>query len=154
MVSVYAIICGVNNSAYVGCTAGKPAKRLREHRCLLNQGKHAASAMIEDWRKYGASAFYLKILEKLPAGSAARVKREAEHRWMAHYAALQRLYNPNTLSFQLSPEAIAKGVEASRTSVGNRWSPEANLKRRLAQLGKPKGHGAKISATKRAQAMR
>jgi hypothetical protein len=60
-----------------------------------------------------------------------------------------RLYN-EMISFRPSDEAIRRGVEASRR--GNRTqTPEANLKRSLAQKGKPKGHGAKISATKQAR---
>ena len=153
MVTIYALECGATGMGYVGCTAGKLGKRMREHRCLLNQKKHTAARMQRDWDRYGSNAFYLKTLETLPPDSTVAVKREAELRWMAKYRLEGRLYNTNQTSFALSPEAIAKGVEASRTSIGNRWSAEANLKRRLSQLGKPKGHGAKISATKRARAM-
>jgi hypothetical protein len=93
-------------------------------------------------------------LETLPANIPVSAKREAELRWMARYKVDSRLYNAHGNSFAPTLEAIAKGIEASRSAVGNRWSPEANLKRRLAQLGKPKGHGAKISAAKQAKAMR
>lgn len=62
-----------------------------------------------------------------------------------------RLYNRHRVSFSLLPEAKAKGVLAAHKERGLRWTPEANLKRSLAQKGKPKGHGAKISATKRAK---
>jgi tRNA(His) 5'-end guanylyltransferase len=70
---------------------------------------------------------------------------------MNRYDGLGLLYNKAIVSFELKPEWATKGVENSRHSVGNRWTPEANMKRRLAQLGKPKGHGAKISATKQAK---
>ncbi len=154
MVSIYVIICGVNNFAYVGCTAGKPSKRLREHRCLLNQGKHSSPKFQADWQKFGRNAFYLAVNEELPTDCSAAQKREAELRWMAFYKAESRLYNASELSFQLSPEAAAKGAANAHKEPGNRWTAEANLKRRLAQLGRPKGHGAKISATKRARMMR
>lgn len=153
MVTIYALECGATGMGYVGCTAGKTGKRMREHRCLLNQKKHSAERMQRDWDRYGSNAFYLKTLETLPPDSPVAVKREAELRWMVTYKADGRLYNTTMTSFATTPEARAKGIEASRTSIGNRWTPETNLKRRLAQLGKPKGHGAKISATKRARAM-
>jgi len=154
MVTVYALECGATGMAYVGCTAGKSGKRMREHRCLLNKKRHSAERLQRDWDRYGGNAFYIKTLETLPIDTPVSAKREAELRWMAHYRADGRLYNAHGNSFAPTPEAIVKGVEAARTVVGNRWSPEANLKRRLSQLGKPKGHGAKISATKRAKAMR
>jgi hypothetical protein len=154
MVTIYALECGATGMAYVGCTAGKPGKRMREHRCLLNKKRHTAERLQRDWERYGGNAFYLKILETLPANIPVSAKREAELRWMARYKVDSRLYNAHGNSFAPTLEAIAKGIEASRSAVGNRWSPEANLKRRLAQLGKPKGHGAKISAAKQAKAMR
>ena len=93
----------------------------------------------------------MRLLEEIEG--SVESKRKAEHRWMANLNEAGLLYNQSRLAYELSPEAIKKGVEASRHVIGNRWTPEANLKRRLAQLGKPKGHGAKISATKRAKRM-
>jgi hypothetical protein len=41
-------------------------------------------------------------------------------------------------------------VEKMRKSkIGQKQTPESNKKRRLAQLGKPKGHGANISKGKK-----
>ena len=78
-------------------------------------------------------------------------KRSAELKWLREYDARGALLNQAIISFAPTPEATAKGIEASRMVVGNRWTPEANEKRRQAQLGKPKNHGHKISATKRAK---
>jgi hypothetical protein len=132
-------------------TESKLSKRFREHRCLLNAGKHAETELQGDWNKFGPAAFAMRLLEEIEG--SVESKREAELRWMANLDKQGLLYNKNRLAYMLSPEAIRKGVEASRHSVGNRWTPEANLKRSLAQLGKPKGHGAKISATKQAKKM-
>lgn len=150
MAVVYALECLENGWAYIGVTNSKLGKRFREHRCLCNTGKHHATQMIEDWRRYGESAFQMKTLDvtEYPKRGA---HCEAEQKWIDHYARLGKLYNANRQSCGLPPEISAKGVEASRKVAGNRWTPEANLKRRLAQLGKPKGHGAKISATKQAK---
>lgn len=150
MVSIYALKCLANEFAYVGCTKGKLGKRMREHRCLLNKGSHSASALQQDWRRYGEGSFALVELERLPDGAAVEDRRAAELRWMDRFRQLGRLYNAHGNSFAPTPEAIRKGVAASRL-LPRVQSPAANEARRLAQLGKPKGHGAKISATKRAK---
>ncbi len=150
MATIYAIVNFVTGKAYVGCTRGKPQKRFREHRCLLNNGKHNEADLQADWRKYGPGSFELQLLS-WSVGESLDQMRSAEIIWMDYYAAKGLLYNTRRISFQLTPEAIAKGVANAHKEPGKRWTPEANEKRRLAQLGKPKGHGAKISATKRAK---
>lgn len=149
MAAVYGIRNKFTGFVYVGCTAGKLAKRMREHRSLLNSGKHTATLMVTDWAKYGEDAFEIVTLEMLPKDATVVTKRVRELYWMQFYSTA--LYNAFQNSFSPTAEAIAKGVEASRKVVGQRWSPEANLKRSLAQKGKPNGHGAKISATKQAK---
>lgn len=149
MATIYALENTINGFAYIGVTTSKLSKRFREHRCLCRSGKHHASKLVEDWRKFGESAFVMKAIEEAEY-SHRGAHCPAEQRWIDHYAAQGRLYNAALKSVGLSPESIARGVEAARTVTGNRWTPEANEKRSLAQLGKPKGHGAKISATKQA----
>lgn len=151
MILIYAIECHVNGCAYVGCTAAKLGKRMREHRCLLKQRKHTATRMVADWHRFGDGAFSARVLESLPDTASVEEKRKCETKWMDEYDQDGRLYNPNKISFTLTPEARAKGIVCAHNSPGNRWTPEANAKRRAAQLGIPKGHGAKISATKQAK---
>ena len=150
-----AVVYGIRNKltgfVYVGCTAGKLAKRMREHRCLLNNWKHTATLLQTDWHKYGEAEFEIVTLETLPQEATVVTKRVRELYWMQFYST--SLYNAFQNSFAPTPEAIAKGVANAHKERGNRWTPEANEKRRLAQLGKPKGHGAKISATKRARTL-
>ncbi len=148
MVTIYALICRANDMAYVGSTKGKPAKRMREHRCLLNQGIHKVPRMQSDWQSYGSDQFMIVNLESLN-NSTLEIRRFSELKWMDKFAEKDKLYNEHRISMRPTDEAIRKGVANSRTSIGNRWSPETNEKRRMAQLGKPKGHGAKISATKK-----
>lgn len=147
-----AVVYGIRNKltgfVYVGCTAGKLAKRMREHRCLLNNWKHTATLLQTDWHKYGEAEFEIVTLETLPKDATVVTKRVRELYWMQHYSTT--LYNAFQNSFAPTPEAIAKGVAASRL-LPRIQTAEANEKRRLAQLGKPKGHGAKISATKQAK---
>jgi hypothetical protein len=95
----------------------------------------------------------LKVLETMPDTVSVIEKREREIAWMRQYGAQGLLLNENEISFRPPPDAPAKAA-AARVANGYRPSAESNLKRRLAQLGKPKGHGAKISATKRAKNLR
>jgi hypothetical protein len=70
---------------------------------------------------------------------------------MDNYASNGLLYNEHRISMRPSDAAIQRGVANAHLSPGKRWTVEANEKRSLAQKGIPKGHGAKISATKRAK---
>jgi hypothetical protein len=152
MVIIYAIDCEIpffGMRFYVGSTKGKLNKRMREHRCLLRQGKHQCSKLQEHWNKWGADSFRSRVLEFL--SDDLSVRRNAELKWMDLYAKDGTLYNEHRISMRPTDEAIRKGVANAHLKPGNRWTPEANEKRRIAQLGKPKGHGAKISATKRAK---
>jgi tRNA(His) 5'-end guanylyltransferase len=105
----------------------------------------------ERWAEYGDDCFKAVSLELLADDSTLQQKREAELRWITRLSTDGLLLNKAVISFAPTPEATRKGIEASRHVAGNRWTPEANEKRRLAQIGVPKGHGAKISATKQAR---
>jgi hypothetical protein len=61
------------------------------------------------------------------------------------------LLNHTKASFAPPPGAQKAALAAIRLKGRPPSTPEANEKRRQAQLGIPKGHGAKISATKRAK---
>jgi hypothetical protein len=136
MVMIYALICDATRKAYVGCTKGKPAKRMREHRCLLNQRKHTCSEMVQDWHQFGAGSFRLVVLESLPSDAHVDQKRDKEKFWMGEYNRNGILYNTDMRSFELTPEQWRKGVEKTRHRP---------------RRGIPLGHGAKISATKQAR---
>jgi group I intron endonuclease len=143
MAVVYVVECVANGFAYVGCSSAKLNRRMNEHMSLLRKGKHSAAKMLEDWRIYGRDGFVLKVVERLPDKAPVEQRREAELKWMRHYESMGKLYNAVVASFEPSGNWREKA-----------HTPEANLKRRLAQLGKPKGHGAKISATKKARGQR
>ena len=150
MVTIYALTCIINGKAYVGSTKAKLGKRMREHRCLLEQGQHATGGLLDDWRRFGGSSFRMAELEGLPTADLP-ARRTAELRWMDHFASKGLLYNEHRISMQPDEAARQRGVANAHLSPGNRWTAEANAKRSLAQKGIPKGHGAKISATKRAK---
>ena len=139
MIVIYQIYNHITGRVYVGCAGSTLNRRLNEHRSLLRKGKHSSEQMVLDCKKYGTHAFQIAILELLGDISSIEEKRTAELRWMSYYAERGLLYNSQMISFE--PGAGYK--EKAHT-------PEANEKRRQAQLGKPKGHGAKISATKKA----
>jgi group I intron endonuclease len=151
MAVIYGLVHIASGKMYVGCTAGKPAKRFREHRCLLNNGKHTSAKIQAVWSLDGSEAFKFDILEDLGHNASFERRKAAEQRWIDAMDAKGLLYNAYRVAFSMPREVTQMGIEASRHVAGNRWTPEANEKRRQAQLGKPKGHGAKISATKRAR---
>jgi group I intron endonuclease len=158
MAQIYAIVNKLTNKCYVGCTKSGEKflkKRFREHRCLLRAGKHAEKSLQKDWQIYGEHYFTVETLEEL-GECELETKRERELWWMSWFAAGEPpiLYNSNRSSFAPTPEAINKSQPLATKAVGRKWSPEANEKRRQAQLGKPKGHGAKVSATKKALGQR
>ena len=147
MVSFYELFCTATGKSYVGSTAGKLAKRMREHRCLLKAGKHSEPELQADWNKYGEDAFSMLLILGL-TNPTVEVRRQYELTLMATKEREGKLYNTKRIAFQPPPGASAMAAKA-RKANGYKPSPESNEKRRLAQLGKPKGHGAKISATKR-----
>ena len=150
MVTVYGLECSVTGAAYVGCTKGKIGKRMREHRSLLKAGKHTSKGLQQAWNDY-AAFFQIKVLETMPDDVTVIEKRERELSWMKHYRSQGLLLNENEISFQ-PPKGHAMKAAQTRSANGNKHiTEESNLKRRLAQLGKPKGHGAKISAAKQAK---
>ena len=152
MVTIYGLEDASTGAAYIGCTAGKPGKRMREHRSLLKAGKHNSTKLQEAWNDH-AGQFQMRVLETMPVGVSVIEKRERELSWMKHYRVQGLLLNDNEISFQPPKHAPALAA-AARVANGYRPSAESNLRRRLAQLGKPKGHGAKISATKQAKNLR
>lgn len=146
--AIYRILCTLTGAAYIGCSENVQ-KRWREHRSTARRGIHQTKLFQEEWNLYGEDAFVVEILEEMPRGLSIPEKRERETYWFsAHPGRL--LCNPEC-SYGGTPEAIKAAIEASRHVTGRKWTPEANLKRSLAQKGKSKGHGAKISATKQAQ---
>lgn len=151
MAVVYAVVCSMSGKAYVGYTGGKLSKRLREHRCLCNIKKHHSPKFQEEAELYGFESFSIISLQEVDNNTTLETKRKAELKWIEFYDEKGLLLNEAKVSFAPTPEATRKGIEASRTVAGRRWTAEANKARSDAQKGIPKNHGAKISATKRAK---
>lgn len=148
MVTIYQLRCIHNDKAYIGCTAGKLGKRMREHRCLLNGKKHSSAEMQRLWNKHGPEGFRMEPVETLPKDASVIEKRKRELHWMEKYDADGRLLNHVKCSFAPPKGAPALAAKA-RVKNGYRPSAESNEKRRQALLGKSHNHGHKISATKR-----
>jgi len=123
---------------------------MREHRCLLNNGLHKTAALQIDWKIYGENRFRITEVETIDSDDLD-LRRSAEVKWMQSLAKDGLLYNEHIISMRPSEEGRRKGVANAHLKPGNRWTPEANEARSKAQRGIPKGHGAKISATKRAK---
>ena len=99
MITIYGLVNFITGETYVGCTAGKLNKRMREHRCLLNANKHAAKRLQTAWNDLGPSGFRLNVLESLPKDSSVITKRERELFWMKTLKSEGKLYNDNETSF-------------------------------------------------------
>ena len=151
MAVIYGVVHIESGKTYVGRTICKPTKRFREHRCMLRNDRHSSFQVQADWNLYGASAFRFDILQDLGDNVSKERLSEAEQRWIDRMNESGLLYNTYTRADGAQMEYFWKAIDASRKSTGNRWTAETNERRRVAQLGKPKGHGAKISATKRAK---
>ena len=149
MVTIYALTCVVNGMAYIGCTSSSIGKRFREHRTLLKSGKHSEKDLLLDWQTYGAEQFRMESLIELEEDVSLHIKRAMEKWAMQRYKAAGLMYNKNECCFEPVREATLRGVPMAHLVPGKRWTPEANMKRRMAQLGIPKNHGDKISATKK-----
>lgn len=149
MITIYALTCMENGKAYIGCTSGKLSKRFREHKSLLNAERHKEPYLMADWKLYGVDRFTMYSVYGLEDDAPVKAKRAMEQFAMNRYKNLGLLYNLNESCFMPTKEAIAKGHENQRR--GFTQTPESNEKRRLAQLGIPKNHGHKISATKQAK---
>ena len=145
---IYVIRNNISGKVYVGSSIN-PKKRWREHRCNLRQGKHHAPLLQRAWDARGESAFTFEVIETVHT-KAEMVCREQY--WIDTLESFgSKGYNATGEAFRMSAENIAKGVAAaSAKRRGNPHSPESNLRRSLSQKGIPKGHGAKISATKKA----
>ena len=151
MVLIYAFTCTENGKAYIGCTAGKFAKRFREHKCNLNAGTHTERLLLADWNLYGSDKFVMEVVYELEDDVSTHTKRGMEKFAMQRYKSAGLLYNTNESCFEPARHANGRKFQKGAPHPVATHSPEANEKRRLAQLGIPKGHGHKISATKRAR---
>ena len=153
MVTIYALTCLANGKAYIGCTRGKIAKRFREHRCLLNASKHSEPLLQADWLQYGQQMFAMETVMQLEEDVSLHALRAMETFTMQRYKATGMLYNQNEASFMPTRAAIMKSASMG-VNRGRMISEEQKLKQRMSQLGIPKNHGAKISATKKALGQR
>lgn len=134
MAVVYALIHQPSGYAYIGCTKGDLAKRMREHRCLLNAGTHSATKLQEDWARDGETAFAMKPIETLKANASVVDKRVRELYWMQWYAVKGKLYNLYQVSYAGPPGSIEKAIEAAKPVNAERmkriWSdPVLNAER-------------------------
>jgi hypothetical protein len=115
----------------------------------LNKAKHTELELLSDWKQFGEQSFRMEVVFQMEDDLPVAAKRSMETFAMQRYKAAGLLYNKNEASFAPAAHAIAKARANQRRGFAN--TPESNEKRRLAQLGIPKGHGAKISATKQAK---
>ena len=72
--------------------------------------------LLADWRKYGESAFVVRVLEPLAYDAEPRVIEATVLRWRTHFARLGRLYNVPRCSMCGRPHDLASGAGAATPS--------------------------------------
>jgi len=110
MAMIYALENTATGFAYIGCTSGNMAKRMREHRCLLRKGVHKVTLMQSDWKTMGESPFIIRCLEKFDGNQSVVFKRARELYWMQEYSLKGKLYNEHQVSFAGTPDSLKKAV--------------------------------------------
>lgn len=145
---IYVIHNTISNKLYVGSSVNTK-KRWREHRCSLRKGNHPAPLLQRAWNFRGADAFLFEVIEKVENKNQLAAR---EQYWIDTLRSFgNRGYNASAVAYRFREEDQRKGVEASaQLRRGKPQSAESNLRRSLSQKGIPKGHGHKISATKKA----
>jgi hypothetical protein len=137
---IYAVECLRNGFTYVGLSSDY-RRRWRQHRSELRRGLHNAANMLVDWRKYGESAFTVRMLEVLPYGAGPRDAQKAELRWQAHFARLGRLYNEPKCIMCGRPLENVMGtsldIEAPDAGPADRHAPAAHSRRPPAERAGP-----------------
>ena len=93
MAVIYGLTNKILGKMYVGSTEAKLSKRLREHRCLLRNGKHTSYKIQEDWNLYGEHEFEMRILEDIGHNVTHSVKKKAEQKWIDIIKEKGLLYN-------------------------------------------------------------
>ena len=135
---IYAVECLRNGFTYVGLRTDHK-RRWRQHRAELRKGVHNATSMLVDWRKYGESAFAVRVLEVLPFAQP-RDAHKAEWRWQAHFARLGRLYNEPTCIW------CRRHLEDAVGTNPDIEAPDAGRADRHAPAGHTKGPSAERTA--------
>ena len=86
---IYQIRNRINSKVYVG-SAARFGKRWREHRSLLNNGKHHSEKLQRAWNKYGESSFEFIVLENVLDHSLLLT---TEQLWIDKLDAVKNGYN-------------------------------------------------------------
>jgi group I intron endonuclease len=122
---VYQILNKENGKVYIG-SAARFGKRWREHRHLLNGGKHHSVKLQRAWDKYGATSFEFGVLEIVSDHSQMLL---TEQKWIDKLEAVNEGYN-------LCPVA--------GSSKGRKYSDE--IRKRYGESFRGKTHSPEVRA--------
>jgi hypothetical protein len=95
--------------------------------------------MLVDWRKYGESAFGVRVLEVLPYGVQLPDAQKAELRWQAHFARLGQLYNAARCAMCGQPHDLDLGETVDLQPSDETATLDAAATRARRPQGQPQG---------------
>lgn len=149
---IYAIRNNTNGKIYVG-SAVDLKRRFKEHKTMLNAGKHHSEKLQRAWNKYGADAFDFDVIEQIEDKTWLIL---LEQFWITELRSVERGYNvcPNAgsiLGVKRGQETLSK-MSAWQKGISRGPMPEEQ-KRKISEANKGKKH-SKESRAKMSESMR
>jgi group I intron endonuclease len=161
MAVIYRITNMANGKYYIG-SAESFARREWQHKYDLKRGVHKNPRLQAAWNKYGEEMFVFEVLEEIPEGGN---QLQVEDGYLKKCVGQPDCYNINP-SAELSrlgivlTQEIKENISAGRKGkhagedhyrYGKTVSEEVRQKIGMAQKGKPKSAGRKVSEEGRAK---
>lgn len=131
---IYGIVCSMNNKIYVG-SSYQISKRWADHQSLLRRGKHSIPRLQNDWSKFGAEAFELKILERCHLLELI----SKEQYWIDKFNASELGYNVRPDASHIGRHAESTKLKISTAHKGKSLSSPHRASIASAMLGQIRG---------------
>lgn len=161
MAVIYQITNMANGKYYIG-SAESFARREWQHKYDLKKGTHKNPRLQAAWNTYGPDAFVFEVLEEIAEGRNAF---DVENTYLFQHVGRRECYNINTDAIGMrtgikhtqsskdktSASRKGKAAGADHYRFGKEVAPEVRAKIGVAQKGKPKAAGRKVTEEGRAK---
>ena len=108
---VYRIVNTLDGKVYIG-SSSRCRRRLRQHRWLLDAGRHTNGHLQGAWKKYGEAAFRFEVIEYIPSALIGELT-DFEQGWIDATRAWDSAYGYNLARFA---ETVGRGRVVSEES--------------------------------------